>query len=145
MVARIRIKIGTIEIDYEGNEAYLNSDLFELIDKILEAKEKLPQYSEMEDHMEDQGVVGTLVSYLNSVNGNQTHNRRFLATANWLHMKGANNVKTNDVTTALKDNHQSIPSNPSDCLSQNISKGYCEKQGEGFYVTPDGKAELAKS
>ncbi|WP_108802959.1 hypothetical protein [Aquimarina sp. Aq107] len=42
MEHKIKIKIGTIEIEYEGNENYLKKDLPDLIDKIISLKSSIP-------------------------------------------------------------------------------------------------------
>lgn len=49
---------------------------------------------------------------------------------------------TSDVTKALKDSNQTRLGNPSDSLNQNVTKGYCEKDGKEFYVTEEGKNSL---
>ena len=33
-------------------------------------------------------------------------------------------------------------SNPSDSLNSNVGKGYCEKDGKHFFVTPEGRQSL---
>ena len=56
--------------------------------------------------------------------------------------EGPKRMQTKDVTGALKTANQSRLGNPADCLNQNVSKGYCEKEGNQFFVTDDGKASL---
>jgi hypothetical protein len=85
---------------------------------------------------------GTLASYLQKSKAGKNQVKRFLATAHWLQLKGSKNLKTGDVSKALKDHHQSKLTNASDCLNQNVTKGFCEKDGDGFYVTPDGLDSL---
>jgi hypothetical protein len=65
---------------------------------------------------------------------------KFLATAIWLDAKGKSKMTTTDVTTALKDAHQGRLGNASECLTQNVRKGLCEKHGKEFFVTEDGRA-----
>lgn len=48
---KIRIKIGTIEIEYEGTEDYLKKDLPELIDKLISLK--LPRIEEKASEIEN--------------------------------------------------------------------------------------------
>jgi hypothetical protein len=50
--------------------------------------------------------------------------------------------RTSAVSKALSDNHQKRLGNAAECLNQNISKGFCEKQGGGFYITPEGLKDL---
>lgn len=86
--------------------------------------------------------TGTLASYLKSTSAEGNQVRRFLATADWLRLKGANPLTTAAVSKALKDNQQGRLANPADCLLKNISKGFCEKTDGGFYITPEGLASL---
>ncbi len=65
-----------------------------------------------------------------------------MATAVWCESKGKNRLKTNDVTAALRNANQAKLNNAADCLNQNVSKGYCEKEGKEFYVTQEGKDKL---
>jgi len=51
-------------------------------------------------------------------------------------------LTTGDVSKALKDSNQSRLGNPSQCLNDNVSKGYCEKDGKQFFVTQEGKVSL---
>ena len=67
---------------------------------------------------------------------------RFLSTADWLRRRGNENLTTAAVTKALRDQKQKRLTNPSDCLNNNVSKGYCEKGGGGFFITPDGLTKL---
>lgn len=89
-----------------------------------------------------QAPVGTLASHLKAKGTESNQNKRFLATADWLRLKGNSDLNTSLVAKALRDNHQSRLGNPSECLSQNIGKGFCEKVGSGFYITPEGLKDL---
>ncbi|OOG43032.1 hypothetical protein B0B52_10340 [Polaromonas sp. A23] len=86
--------------------------------------------------------TGTLPSFLQKKNAMKNHVRRFLATAEWLHQRGANRIQTADVAKALATANQPRLTNPSECLNQNVGKGHCEKDGKTFFVTPDGKTHL---
>lgn len=89
--------------------------------------------------------VSSLATYLKEKDAQKNQTLRFLATSGWLMHKGANRISTSEVARALKDNHQSRLGNPSDCLAKNISKGLCEKDGDGFFITPEGWAELGEA
>lgn len=52
MEHKIKIKIGTIEIEYEGNENYLKKDLPDLLDKIITLKNSIP--NEIETQIPEQ-------------------------------------------------------------------------------------------
>ena len=84
----------------------------------------------------------TLPTFLKEKNANTVQVKKFLVTAVWLESKGANRIKTSDVTKALRDSNQTKLKNAADCLNQNVSKGYCEKDGKEFFVTEDGKNSL---
>jgi len=85
---------------------------------------------------------GPLVSYIKSKSGESNQVKRFLATADWIRLRGESELTTLKVTKALSDNHQKRLGNPADCLNQNVRKGHCEKKGEGFFITPEGFKDL---
>ena len=143
MTTKIRIKVGGIEVDYEGSEAFLNQKLHKLISDVSTLAKKTPIERNESDSSGNtgSGTSITLVSFLKDKKiDNQT--QRFLATAQWLHQKGLERIKTSDVTKALQDHKQRKLGNSSECLSQNVSKGYCEKVGKEFYVTDEGRNSL---
>lgn len=88
--------------------------------------------------------VGSLASFLKAKNATISQVNRFLATAAWLSLKGSTTIKTAEVSKALKDNQQKKLGNPADTLNQNVNKGFCEKDGEGFFITPEGWEELGE-
>lgn len=147
--AKIQIKIGGIEFSGEGDKEWLTTQL----DKILANAQKL---ANLTIPASGQGVGGkqnpmqpdpsiaqkTLASFLKEKNATTNQIKKFLATSVWLETKGKNRMSTSDVTKALKDSNQSRLGNPSDCLNKNISKGYCEKDGNQYFVTEDGKNSL---
>jgi hypothetical protein len=145
--AKIQFKLGVIEFSGEGEEAWVATQLDKLIEQapaMLKLAPPTTGQGVVTNNADQQGEpvnVGNdvaLGTYLKNKNigGNQVN--RFLATAIWLSARGNKTPTTSDVTKALSDNHQTKLTNPADCLNQNVSKGYCEKQGKQFYVTPDG-------
>lgn len=84
----------------------------------------------------------SLATYLSEKKATSNQTLRFLATADWLRQKGQTPLTTTAVAQALKNNHQSRLSNPSDCLSKNAAKGFMEKDGKTFFLTPEGLASL---
>ena len=143
MTTKIRIKVGGIEVDYEGPEAFLESKLQKLISELSDLAKQVP--AEHDDSNPSgktgSGTSATLVSFLKEKKVD-SQTQRFLATAQWLHQNGSERIKTGDVTAALQDHKQKKLSNPSDCLGQNVSKGYCQKVGKEFYVTDEGRNSL---
>ena len=86
--------------------------------------------------------VGTLAAFFKTANNVDSQGGKFLATAEWLHLKGGDTLKTSDVTRAISANRQSKLNNAADSLNQNVKKGFCEKSGQGFYVTDEGRQAL---
>ena len=143
MTTKICIKVGGVEVDYEGPEAFLDSKLHKLISEVAALAKQAP--AKREDGPSSGNTrsetSSTLVSFLKEKKVfNQT--QRFLATAEWLHQKGLDHIQTAHITKALQDHKQKKLSNPSDCLRQNVAKGYCQKVGKEFYVTDEGRNSL---
>jgi len=84
----------------------------------------------------------TLVAFLKSKDALSNNNKKFLATAIWLESKGNSRIKTSEVSAVLKDAKQTKLGNPAECLNQNVSKGFCQKDGQSFFVTEDGRNSL---
>jgi hypothetical protein len=148
--SKIEIKIGQITFSGQGEPDWVAKQL----DKILAQAEKLIQLAPVPS---DDGEAGsghkpmgkdsaiakkTLPAFLQEKNATTKQVKKFLATAVWLEAKGQNRLTTGDVTKALGDANQKRLGNPADCLNQNVSKGYCEKDGKQFFVTDEGKSSL---
>jgi hypothetical protein len=143
MSSKIEIKIGNLSFSGEGEEKWLSSEFDKVLDKIGKKIDI--------DKIEDENYNGeinseiskkALATFLKEKNAETNQNDKFLVTAVWLNSKGNDKIKTNDVTKALKDNHQKRLGNPTECLRQNISKGFCEKYGNQFFVTEEGKKSI---
>lgn len=165
---RLRVKLGAAEIEYEGGTQFLKDEIMPTVGKILEMVEaradlqrshpvlRLGSTRPVPDGVEDSLAPpapnsaevsaksnGSLPSYLKATGGDSKQVQRFLATAAWLHARGHNNdLGASLVARTLQENHQKKLANPADCLNQNVSKGYCEKTKEGFFITPEGWAAL---
>ena len=143
MTTKVRIKVGGIEIDYEGPESFLESKLQKLIGEVSTLAKQAPDERDGSDssgNTESRTSI-TLALFLKEKKAtNQVE--RFLATAQWLHIKGSKRIKTSDVAKALRDSNQKRLNNPSDCLNQNVFKGSCEKEGKEFFVTDEGRNSL---
>lgn len=149
MTTKIRIKVGAVEVDYEGAEAFLNKKLPDLISQLSTLAEQVPEANDGGGGSGGGGggaggggKVGTLASFLKEAKVGNSATKRFLATAEWLHRKGTKELKTSDVTTAIRTNHQTRLGNASQCLNNNVNSGFCEKHGKTFYVTDEGRATL---
>ena len=143
--AKLSITVGSITFTGEGEEGWLATQL----DKVLEkapslATARTPRGSATvdEEPQNDAEAPGTLAGFLTAAKAGSNQVTRFLATAEWLHRKGAERLKTAEVSKALQDNHQRRLGNPADSLAKNIAKGHCEKVGKEFFVTDDGRKSL---
>jgi len=145
--AKIRFKLGTIEFSGEGEEAWVTTQLDKLI-------EQAPVLLRLVLPTAGQGVAAAdakqeaepisvgkdvpLGTFLKTKNIGTNQVKRFLATAIWLDAQGNKTPNTSDVSKALSDSRQTKLTNPADKLNANVTKGFCEKQGKGFYVTSSG-------
>jgi hypothetical protein len=149
--SKIEIKIGQITFSGQGEQDWIAKQL----DKILAQAEKLIQLAtvsgESDEEVDDgRKAMGkdntiakkTLPAFLQEKNATTKQVKKFLATAVWLEAKGRNRISTSDVTKALNDAHQKRLGNAADCLNQNVTKGYCQKDGNQFFVTDEGKNSL---
>jgi hypothetical protein len=141
MTTKIRVKVGDVEVDYEGPESYLDKKLPEFISQLS----KFSAHTSGDKGKPGGGGAkrdaeepGSLAIFLQKHGGAKSHEHRFLLTAQWLHLRGVENLTTADVSKALRDNHQSRLANPSDCLNRNVRRGFCEKTQTGFFVTEEG-------
>jgi hypothetical protein len=133
----------------EGGEKWVSAQLHKILEK-APTVQKIPARSDLDTPVEEHGEGDTkhsgnhvtLARFLQEKKAGSNQVKRFLATAEWLTARGNGKVRTGDVTKALKDSHQGRLSNPADCLNKNVAKGYCEKDGKQFFVTPEGRTSL---
>jgi len=149
MTAKIEFAFGSLSFAAEGTENWLATQL----DKVIEAAPALSQLK-APSHVVDVSTAESgapvtspeftvsLAAHIKAKGGDTIQVKRFLAAADWLRQKGLNPLTTGSVSKALASNHQKKLSNPANCLNQLVSKGYCEKNGEGFFITPDGLKDL---
>ena len=147
--AKIEVQIGQFKFSGEGEQKWLA----EQMDKILKSAHDIIKIAPVSPPSPNSGQ-GTgnytpppvtneaLPQFLQRTNATKSQVDKYLATAEWLHLKGNKLVKTGDITKALKDAHQSRLGNAADCLAKNASKGFCVKEGREFYVTDEGRKHL---
>jgi hypothetical protein len=147
---KIQIKVGVVEFSGEGNQEWLSSQLDKVLAKMPELL-KIRVTASDSSHDPQVGKLGetkgattkNLALFLKEKSATTVQTKKFLATAAFLQLKGNTRTTTADVSKALKDSNQTKLNNPSDCLNQNVSRGFCEKDGEkGFFVTDTGMSEL---
>lgn len=155
MESKLQIKIGSIEFSGEGNQEWLSGELDKVLGKVPELlKTSLAQPSKnghehhhVNGHESTKATVpqkmGTLATWLKDKSATTNQTRRFLATAAFIQLGGKDRVATGDVASLLKNSNQARLGNPSDALNKNVGKGYCEKDGSAFYITPEGFKELS--
>lgn len=130
---KIEVSIGEITFVGEGEQNWVAEQL----------DPALPDAPPELDTSEDAAIAQkTLPAFLGEKNAKSNQTIKFLATAIWLHAKGSRRLKTGDITSAISNANQTRFSNPSNCLAQNVKKGFIEKTGSEFFVTDDGKASL---
>jgi hypothetical protein len=145
--SKVELGVGSIFFRGEGSESWLSTELDKAIQRIPDLARIAP--SPVANNAGAGGGApqksgGTLAAFLKMKNATSNQNRKFLSAAVWLHDRDKKDrLTTGDVTKALSDNQQSRLGNASDCLNQNVGKGFCEKDGKGFYVTEEGRAEVA--
>jgi hypothetical protein len=143
---KIEIRIGEIQFIGEGDPNWLEKQL----DKILNKTELLSKISNAVKNKDNPAIEQTikgidsqpLATFLKSKDAMTNQVLKFLATSMWLQLGGKERLKTSDVTTALSKANQKKLNNASDCLGQNITKGHCEREGNEFFVTAEGRAKL---
>ena len=154
---KAEFKTGAIEFCGEGEKDWVTEQLDKILEKapallnLVSAAQKAAEPKN--DSNANVGAQNTsssvtavkpLATFLKDKNATTNQISKFLATAVWLHEKGNQRIETKDVSKALRDSKQTKLGNPSDCLNQNVSKGFCEKDGNGFSVTDEGRNELSK-
>ena len=144
--AKIEIKAGAAEFHASGDQDWVGQQLEKFLESAARLAAVVPQRDDLPDPLIDgrdnnQAGIGTkaLASFLKDRGATTNQVKKFLSTAIWLHAKGNKRLSTSDVSKALKDSNQTKLNNPSDCLNQNVKKGFCEKDGNQFFVTEDGK------
>ncbi len=135
-----------------GDSEWLEKQLDKIIEKandVIEITSFQTSFSQKSDTKKPTDLSGlegvskkSLAGFLKDKNATTNQVEKFLVTSIWLVSKGKSQIQTSDVTKALKDNAQSKLSNPSVCLNKNISKGFCEKVGNEFFVTQEGRESL---
>lgn len=144
--AKIEFQLGSISFLGEGDKDWVSEQLDKILEKAPDLLRIEPKHtsslSSFPIDRESEDFSETLAIYLKSKNVTVNQNKRFLATAAWLRLRGQNRITTSDVSKALKNNNQIKLTNPSECLNQNVRKGYCEKDGKRFFVTDEGLVSL---
>ncbi len=155
--ARIEIKIGSIEFIGEGEQNWVTEQLDKILERtktietLIKKEPKIASTSQsispsITSHPTDlfstqktsRTIPENLSTFLRKKDAVDKQRRKFLGAAVWLQLNGQQIIKTKEVTDALRAARQVKITNPSHQLNQNIAQGFCQKEGRGFYVTPQG-------
>ncbi len=147
--AKINISIGTLTFQAEGEQNWVGEQLDKLFANAKSLSSAVPAAKPAPDAPEHTPIDSDpdiakkpLATFLKEKSATIKQVQKFLATAVWLESKGNARISTGDVSKALKDSNQSRVGNPAECLNQNVKKGFCEKDGDKFFVTTEGKNSL---
>jgi hypothetical protein len=153
--SKIEIKVGSISFSGEGSGDWLSKQLDKVLAKIPELVAVAPPETPVNGSTSggtpqatggaQRGrASGTLATFLKTKNVNDSQNRKFLATAVWLHdAEHKDRLRTKEVTQALSTHKQGSLTNASNCLAENAKRGYCVREGKLFYVADEGRDSLA--
>lgn len=150
--AKIEIKVGIVEFTGEGEQEWLGKQLDKVLQKVPEllkielANPNAENHTQQNTRIEQLGdnpsvdlkAPTNIVTFLKEKNSTSNQVNKFLVTAVFLQKNGKTRVTTTEVSSTLKAANQSKLSNASDALNQNVRKGYCEKDGNQFFVTQEG-------
>ena len=147
---KIELDVGNLHFAGEGDQDWLDQQIDKLIDAVTKGQINASAISSSEvpsisdSNPQETPVSESLASYLKAKGGDTVQTKRFLATAAWLIRRGETKLTTSAVSSALRNNQQKRLGNASDCLNQNVSRGFCEKTGNTFFITPEGWAHLGE-
>jgi hypothetical protein len=152
--SKIQVKVGIVEFSGEGDQEWLALQLDKIISKVPELLRLELESPTIKDETTEVGKLKNppatvtskpmnLSSWLKEKNATINLVKKFLATAAFLQVGGKSRLSTAEIVTALKNSNQSKLANPADNLNANVKKGFCEKDGNEFFVTVEGLEELS--
>ena len=141
MNVSVRFESKWFNFSYEGPEDQLQGNAQQFVSEMLLLAKHLnePEINEVID-VSNKSHDLNLAQFLSSSDA-ATQISRFLATAVWLQHKGNHNLTTSVINEELRLSKQQKLSNAADCLSKNITYGFCERSSSGsrmFFVTQSG-------
>ena len=143
----VELDIGAIKFSGSGDQEWLSDQIAVLIEAAKVVQGNNPATNEVvggPSYEDDSVEVGSLATYLKAKGGETKQNQRFLATSAWLHHRGNQPLTTRLVSQTLREHQQKRLGNPSECLNQNVGRGFCEKTPDGFFITPEGWQQLGE-
>ena len=143
----VELNVGAIKFSGSGDQQWLSEQIAVLIEaaKTIPGNNSATNEATSDIQREDASVVvGSLATYLKAKGAETKQSQRFLATAAWLHHRGNRPLSTRLVSQTLREHQQKRLGNPSECLNQNVGRGFCEKTPDGFFITPEGWQQLGE-
>ena len=140
--ARLEFCIGNVSFAGEGQQDWLAEQMGFVLEVARARQQAQPSGSEAERQCAPDPEAGsftdTLATHLKRMNADESQKRKFLIVADWLRLRDISDLRTNAVTKSLRENQQKRLTNASDSLNKNVMSGYCEKKGDGFFITSEG-------
>lgn len=140
--ASVELSLGNLRFSADGPPDWISEQLERVLESTSMVATAAPSLLQKEEVSAGSAFDTSLVAHIKEKNGESVQVQRFLATADWLRRRGEKVLTTSLVSSTLREGHQKKLSNPSDALNGNVSKGFCEKSGNSFFITPDGLTAL---
>lgn len=147
--SRIEFSLGSLSFSGAGSADWVAAQFEKVVERLpsllessIAAQGSIPQSRHSEEGASNELFTTSLAFHIKEKGGDAVQVKRFLVVADWLRRKGVTALSTAAVSKALLDNHQKKLGNPAECLNGNVRQGYCEKHGDGFYITPEGLKSL---
>ena len=153
--SKIEIKVGIVKFSGEGEQKWLSEQLDKILEKIPELlKLELRVPSNPADPIvtskstpkapKKAGSVSkqSLSTFLKEKKPTSKPDL-FLATAIWIHdNQDKTRIQQKDINVELKKSSQVPILNLTQEFNRNVKKGYCVKDANSFYVTPEGQSQF---
>ena len=127
MTYRVRVSVGGLEMEVEGDREFVEERLSDLawLDKVLEKVRPHESIKQGE-------LIGEKLSFTEYVDElePETHPQRFLTIAYYLHRHEGRNMTYDDVKDFYQRVRWPTPKNLSDVMSDLIKDGYMEEAGK---------------
>ncbi len=146
MDTTLKFECDSFSIEFSGSEEFLESRLPAIVHELTSLSQPSGAAGPLEGNDEQPSAnVPGLSAVLNGLSeGTQVN--KFLAAAAWLQAsRQTEQMRTGDVSRAMRKQRQIPPKNCSDCLNKNVQKGFCEilsRKPIRFQVTAEGMEKV---
>jgi len=130
MSYRIRVNLGRIDLEIEGDKGFIEEKLSDLgwLKKLLEDLEAFEKISVKVDR-EAELEKPSFIEYISSFEP-RTNPQRFLAIAYYLYKYENRDITYEDIENYYKHARWPLPGNPRDVMSNLIREGFMEDAGK---------------